>query len=64
MKRRNFTLLFYKIGHSWQVVAVTVQPYAARGGTLRRSLVLAFLLYQIVALEDVVLEEGQMAVVF
>ena len=29
MKRRNFSLFFYQIGNSWQMVAVSVQPHSA-----------------------------------
>ena len=60
----HFLLLFlHQIHHYWQVIAVAVKPSAACLGTQRSTLVLTFLLDEVIAAEDVVLPELQRTVV-
>ena len=60
----HFLLLFlHQVHHYRQVIAVAVKPSAACLGTQRSTLILTFLLDEVIAAEDVVLPELQRTVV-
>ena len=58
---KSFSLVTFQIDDGGQVVAISVQPFAAAEGAEGGAFVFAFLLQQVVAAEDFVMVVAQAA---